>query len=786
MSMQQSIKITILSLSIFLLINSNSYASTDNSTANRSASAFVEKYEKAIGPLLGAAAGYINNGFWGAIPGLVFGAIDEAMIHFGVYKKHYITYGMFGMAAGGKIGQAMFQDAITPDWYEGTGMLIGLLSSQPEALDFITDNAKNLAKLATDCHTGIMAGSLVDDMIKREGVYGKVVPGLTLAHLIGSTIFRWTNANYTQITNLLFNDQTESNFKQLEITIKMLNDLNNKVYPGFVSQDKIAAYIEKQFLTSIGSELITRFLSVSLVKNEKEIKKYFDASAAEKTALKQIGNGAVMFAVFMLPKTLVKLGSDVIHDYLDRNFGYEIKDSIDLQLYSDQNMLRISRDKKLASLVGDKDRIIDGLTAFTSRAVTDATGSAVEIYGTSAIIISSPDLFLYSLMYKRACSWIASSVFSTDKSRYNIYALEDQLNRHNIYIASNAVDIAVLGSQEVEKAEGIRKKAELRKAQEAKKFLAFAQDAFWSIPQAIGNKLGQYIVAKAVDNKLIAPSKKDDAIMNFNKNIQSMHLNQQYQTIQTINNLRNILIIQGIVYDNRSSTDKIVREQTQEDKLILDNIELKTAEKTLFKLDHIELEMGKKYAVTGTNGAGKTSLMRKIKGLTEDGIAGSGSILYPKTTNQNKIIMVQKNDALHDDHSLMQIFEYLKNSHQGTKGPLNIEEKQYLSDLLTEGGFLNKLDSDRRWSTYSDGEKNKVLIIAAILNSPKILILDESFGCLDANSLATFKGMLNKYLPKSLIIVIDHQVKNYDNINADHFYDQEIHFASGQVELKDF
>lgn len=823
--MQKSIKITILSLSILLLLNSNAYADTDNSTninnstnadnstKNNFISSFIEKYEKikaikdsvttyaaqnyekTAAPLLGAVAGYIDCGFWCAIPGFIFGSIDEAMVLFGVSEKHYITYGMFGMAMGNKIGQNLSPDAIEPAWYAGTGMLVGLLTSQQKTIDLLAKNADNLAKAATECHAGLIAKSALKEMFKKETKERHyVVPALTLTHLVGSVIYRWTNLTSNSITKILFTDQTEAAFKKLANTMSLLNTANNQIYPGLIAQDKIDSRLKKQLSIAIGSELITHFLSLTLVNNENNVTKIFDD-----VNLKKVIKSGVKFAVFIVPKLLTKATTETVYAELDRNFNYEIKNNIQLKLNSGQNMLRVSHDKEAAEAIPETDYRIDGLNAFTSYAINDITKSIVEIYGTSAIIIYSPDLFLYSLFFKQACSLLANSANdNTQKSEENKHLLKNKLLEHNLYITNNALGIVALGNQEIEKEENIainneliKAEEELRKTQEAGKISGLMQAIFSSIPGQFKSEIIQYFITKAFHEKPMTPNEKNLATTYLTKNIQSL------ESIDNTNkwrkeNLDKILIIQGAVFSNKTSVDTIVRDQAkQEDKLILDNLELATKEKKLYKIDHVELDMGKIYAITGINGAGKTRLLLKIKGLKEDGIIGSGNILYPKGTNQNEVIIVQiDNDPLNEppkkSFPIMKIFEYLKNCYQGTRGPLNAQDKQQINDLLKEGGFADAIDSKRTWGDLSKGEKNRILILSAILNQPSILLLDESLSGFDDDTLPIFKNLLKKYLSKSLVVIIDHQVKKSAPINADHFYEKDFYFNNEQATLKDF
>ncbi len=75
-------------------------------------------------------------------------------------------------------------------------------------------------------------------------------------------------------------------------------------------------------------------------------------------------------------------------------------------------------------------------------------------------------------------------------------------------------------------------------------------------------------------------------------------------------------------------------------------------------------------------------------------------------------------------------------------------------------------------------EPKKITIILAIIKKPDILILDEIFNGLDKGSVIKIQRMLKKYLPNTLILVVDHHAQNN---NYNNFYEEELHFYSGEI-----
>lgn len=66
-----------------------------------------------------------------------------------------------------------------------------------------------------------------------------------------------------------------------------------------------------------------------------------------------------------------------------------------------------------------------------------------------------------------------------------------------------------------------------------------------------------------------------------------------------------------------------------------------------------------------------------------------------------------------------------------TRSKKNIREEklEYFSNLFEMKSFLNN-----RISSYSHGMKQKIVIISALIHSPKLLVMDEPFVGLDPKS----------------------------------------------------
>ena len=135
------------------------------------------------------------------------------------------------------------------------------------------------------------------------------------------------------------------------------------------------------------------------------------------------------------------------------------------------------------------------------------------------------------------------------------------------------------------------------------------------------------------------------------------------------------------------------------------------------------LESGNIYGFQGVNGSGKTMLMRAVSGLmypTSGTISIDGKVLGKNMAFPEKIGMLIENPAFIDSYTG---YDNLKMLASINKGEVDISRA-----LETVG--LNPHDK-RKYRKYSLGMKQRLGIACAIMEEPKLLLLDEPFNALD-------------------------------------------------------
>lgn len=230
-----------------------------------------------------------------------------------------------------------------------------------------------------------------------------------------------------------------------------------------------------------------------------------------------------------------------------------------------------------------------------------------------------------------------------------------------------------------------------------------------------------------------------------------------------------------------------------QNKIIIDNYELKIKDLVALNINHLELELNKHYAISGTSGLGKTSMLKDIQGCLINPLNSSGEISLPIINGKEvKPMFIDQNLYIPATATLFEAIT-LKSSSMidaQTKLTLKAQIIELFKELTIDAsaavgdetqGLISELDNASfDTSNLSGGQKKKVGIIKAILAKPEILIMDEVFVGLDQKSLIIAQKLINKYLPHTTLIIVDHTAANN---NYDNFYNAEIHFTKDSQDM---
>jgi ABC-2 type transport system ATP-binding protein len=181
----------------------------------------------------------------------------------------------------------------------------------------------------------------------------------------------------------------------------------------------------------------------------------------------------------------------------------------------------------------------------------------------------------------------------------------------------------------------------------------------------------------------------------------------------------------------------------------------------LVAVDHLSFTIrpGDIFGLLGTNGAGKTTTFRMIMGLLEP---TEGEVLYDGQRigyhNVNEIgYMIEERSLLTKItvKELMLYFGQLKDMAPS----VILERLDYWLDRFRIPEYKNK-----KIKELSKGNQQKIQFISAIINNPRLLVLDEPFSGLDPINTELFVGVIRDFQKQGAMVVFSsHQLDHVES-----------------------
>jgi sulfonate transport system ATP-binding protein len=154
----------------------------------------------------------------------------------------------------------------------------------------------------------------------------------------------------------------------------------------------------------------------------------------------------------------------------------------------------------------------------------------------------------------------------------------------------------------------------------------------------------------------------------------------------------------------------------------------------------IEIADGEFVALIGRSGGGKTTLLRTLGGLDP--------------VQEGLVVVPEHRSIVFQEHRLLPWRSVWKNVAFGLDDP---NPQQRARDALAEVGLAERADA---WPlTLSGGEAQRAALARALVREPKLLLLDEPFGALDALTRLQMHDLViqlwNRHRPAILLVTHD-------------------------------
>ena len=193
--------------------------------------------------------------------------------------------------------------------------------------------------------------------------------------------------------------------------------------------------------------------------------------------------------------------------------------------------------------------------------------------------------------------------------------------------------------------------------------------------------------------------------------------------------------------------------------LIIENLSKSYKDKKVVENISLILKPGV-YGLLGANGAGKTTLMRMLCGILK---ADTGSVTFDgiaASSEEYRDVLgyLPQDFGYYPEFTGMEFLMYMAS----LKGLNKASAKKRATELMDLVGLGDK--GRKKIKTYSGGMKQRLGIAQALLNDPKVIILDEPTVGLDPRERVRFRNMIAELGKENIVLLSTHIVSDIEHI----------------------
>ena len=195
--------------------------------------------------------------------------------------------------------------------------------------------------------------------------------------------------------------------------------------------------------------------------------------------------------------------------------------------------------------------------------------------------------------------------------------------------------------------------------------------------------------------------------------------------------------------------------------LLIENVSKRYKGSDFYALRDIALDIGPGIlGLLGPNGAGKSTLMRIIATITRPthGTVRWNGVDIAKEPDEIRAVLgyLPQDFGVYPNLNADEFLRYMA----AIKGVDPSAAKERIEDLLA---FVNLIEARKRpLGEYSGGMKQRIGIAQALLNDPKILIVDEPTVGLDTEGRVRFRHLLAELAGDRVVILSTHIVSDVE------------------------
>ena len=167
----------------------------------------------------------------------------------------------------------------------------------------------------------------------------------------------------------------------------------------------------------------------------------------------------------------------------------------------------------------------------------------------------------------------------------------------------------------------------------------------------------------------------------------------------------------------------------------------------------------------GPNGSGKSTTMKMITGLME---TTAGQILFDDRPIRSDLLGFKQRMGYVPEEP------YLYSHLSGLEYPIMVGQlrdlpKRPTADRIDGLLRLLSLHSDRHvpMSSYSKGMRQKILLSAALLHNPDLLLLDEPFSGLDISTCLVLRSLIQELAARGKVVLFSsHELETVERVSS--------------------